>query len=426
MFGSEKKYFPIKTATACQSKWNWSSIWLTEGTTASCHRVRHLPLALNDFDSFHNHPEKIKDRELMLQGQWPQGGCEYCKNIEDAGGSSDRMYHLGIPNLVPPELYSNPTATSITPQIVEVFINNICNMSCVYCHAPCSSQIQQENKKFGNFKSKGVVIHNEGLSDSLELQGQYFVKFCQWLENNSDKFVHLNLLGGETFYQPELNVILDILEKKQNPNLEITIVSNLMIKPNRLEQYIERFRQMCIDRHIGRLALTVSIDCWGAEQEYARTGLKLDIWEKNFAYIAKQKWIKLRTNQTISSLTLRTVPELFKKLDYYREDRASMSTEFSLVIGHTYLHPGIFGGEFWREDFDQILAMMPTKTEFQKKSKTYMEGIRARVLSSPVNLEEIENFQIYLNEMDRRRNTNWRDVYPYLVERIEKLLINGK
>jgi hypothetical protein len=35
----EQRYFPIKTATACQLKWNWSTLFLTTGTTSSCHRT---------------------------------------------------------------------------------------------------------------------------------------------------------------------------------------------------------------------------------------------------------------------------------------------------------------------------------------------------------------------------------------------------
>lgn len=424
MFDSEKKYFPIKVKPACQSKWTWSSLWLTEGTTSSCHRVRHLPIPLDDFDSFHNLPGKIEDREKMLRGEWPTGGCEYCRDIEAAGGSSDRMYHLKIPNLTPPELDTDPTATSVTPRIVEVFINNLCNLKCVYCYAACSTQIEQENNKFGDFKFKGVEINNGTLKDTKPYQAQYFEKFCQWLEKNSSTLVHLNLLGGETFYQPELDVILDVLSKGKNPNLEITIITNLMIKPARLKAYIDRFRQMCVDRNIGRLALTVSIDCWGAEQEYARTGLDLKTWEENFAHVVEQKWIRLHTNQTITSLTLRTVPELFEKINHYRKIRP-ISTEFSFVIGYPKLHPGIFGGEFWREDFDKILALMPEDTEYQRNSKVYMTGIQAQVLASEVNPTEIENLQIYLDELDRRRNTNWRAVFPYLDAQVQKILNTG-
>jgi hypothetical protein len=34
--------FPIKSATACQSKWTWSTIYLNQLSTASCHRVQPI------------------------------------------------------------------------------------------------------------------------------------------------------------------------------------------------------------------------------------------------------------------------------------------------------------------------------------------------------------------------------------------------
>jgi hypothetical protein len=52
------KPFPIKTKTACQLKWNWSTVYLTEGKTASCHRTNHHTFNTDEFD-FHNTPSKI-------------------------------------------------------------------------------------------------------------------------------------------------------------------------------------------------------------------------------------------------------------------------------------------------------------------------------------------------------------------------------
>ena len=72
------KFFPIKTDTACQLKWNWSTIRFYNGTTSSCHRVKGDTLTVDTFDQFHNTPKKIADRKLMLNGMWPDG-CEYCK-----------------------------------------------------------------------------------------------------------------------------------------------------------------------------------------------------------------------------------------------------------------------------------------------------------------------------------------------------------
>jgi sulfatase maturation enzyme AslB (radical SAM superfamily) len=52
---------------------------------------------------------------------------------------------------VPPELENDPTALSVTPTILEVFLSNVCNLACTYCVDLNSSQIEQENNKFGLF-----------------------------------------------------------------------------------------------------------------------------------------------------------------------------------------------------------------------------------------------------------------------------------
>ena len=121
--------FPINTATACQSKWTWSTIYLNMLSTASCHRVNPVPFDIDEFDNFHNITKKINDRKLMLEGKWPTGGCEYCKDIEDAGGWSDRQHNLDIRGLTPPELESNPIEIHVSPRIVEIFAQNTCKQT---------------------------------------------------------------------------------------------------------------------------------------------------------------------------------------------------------------------------------------------------------------------------------------------------------
>jgi hypothetical protein len=48
MFKKDGIKFPIKTKTACQSKWTWSTIYLNQLSTASCHRVNPVPFALEE------------------------------------------------------------------------------------------------------------------------------------------------------------------------------------------------------------------------------------------------------------------------------------------------------------------------------------------------------------------------------------------
>ena len=155
------KFFPIKTETACQLKWNWSTLFLNTGVTKSCHRTAESVLTPENFFNFHNTELKLSDRRRMLEGQWPEHSCSYCREIEEAGGVSDRLRQVSIPNLVPPELDADPSAINISPTIVEVFFNNACNMGCLYCSSKLSSTIETENRKFGDFSKDGVTDLNE-------------------------------------------------------------------------------------------------------------------------------------------------------------------------------------------------------------------------------------------------------------------------
>jgi len=196
MYKKDGILFPIKTATACQSKWTWSTLYLNQLSTASCHRVEPDPFKLEDFDDLHNTPRKIREREMMLEGKWPGKGCEYCRDVEAVGGHSDRLHNLEIRNLTPPELETDPTATKVTPRILEIFAQNTCNLSCTYCNANLSSKIQQENNRFGAFDKDGVTIPIEVVEDSTK---EYFDRFLVYREKNIRHLKQQHLIGEETF-----------------------------------------------------------------------------------------------------------------------------------------------------------------------------------------------------------------------------------
>lgn len=406
--------FPIKTKTACQSKWTWSTIYLNQLSTASCHRVLPVPFKLEEFDNFHNIPKKLHDRTLMLRGEWPSGGCEYCQTIENAGGWSDRQHNLNIRGLTPKELETDPTAIKVSPKIVEIFAQNLCNLSCTYCNASLSSKIEQENLKFGEFSKDGVnipVISIPTLTD------QYFAKFINWLEKNIQNLVRLHLLGGETFIQHDLmNAVLSIIEKYPNENLEFCIFSNMNVPDKYWNLYTDRIKDLQSRGHIKCFDLTASIDCWGVEQEYARFGINLDKFEDRLAWAAGQDdWLRLNVNQTVTSLTIRTMADLIDKISWYGKEK-HIGHYFQFYTGpQMFQHPQIFSYAMWENDFKNIFKAMPTVTVDQQEAIPRMQGLQKQLQQSHTNnYVEIKKLHIYLDELDRRRNTNWRKIFPYL------------
>ena len=408
--------FPINTATACQSKWTWSTIWLNQLASSSCHRVHPFKFELADFDNFHNTPEKITAREKMLRGEWPGSGCEYCKSIESAGGHSDRQHNLEIRGLTPQEVELDPTATHVTPKIVEIFAQNTCNLACVYCNGNLSSKIEQENKKHGAFKSQGVVI--PVITTPTVAADEYFVKFLDWVDNNIQVLRRLHLLGGETFLQRRLmDGVLDIIERRPNSELRLCIFSNFNTPDSLWYPYLDRIKSLQQRGHIKMFDLTASIDCWGAEAEYTRSGLDLAEFEKKFAWAAEQNgtWLTLFVNQTITPLTIRSMPELIEKINYYSNGK-HIAHYWEMYIGTSpYMHPNIFSYSMWENDFDRIFAVMPDSNTHEHEAVVRMQGIQSYLQQfTQNNSMQIKNLHIYLDELDRRRGTDWRQVFPYL------------
>jgi len=411
---SGQKIFPIRTETSCQYKWTWSTIHLKTGYTFSCHRAAGSFLDVNQFDSFHNTPLKLEARKLMLEGKWPGHGCEYCQKIEQAGGISDRMFSLNIPDLTPPEFEYDSTAINTTPRILEIYINDTCNLSCVYCNSFNSSKINHENKKFQKDTNLDTTVYTSFKILEDRNNRPYLAALWSWLDNHAKDLKRLHILGGEPFYQEEFDEFLDYFERNPQPHLEFNVVSNLSLKKSKLEDYMNRFKQLIASKKIRRFDLTCSIDCWGPEQEFVRTGLNLSSWEENFNYLLTLPWLVLNINQTISPLTIKTMPDLLIKLNEWKKIKSVNQFFSGVTPDPSYLKPDIFGPRIFEKDFTRILELMPENTHQEQQAKKYMTGIWLEIQASNRNEEEIQKLIVFLDEIDRRRRTNWRNLFPWI------------
>jgi organic radical activating enzyme len=410
------RVFPIHTQTACQLKWNWSTIYLTTENTASCHRTNHHKFDVDVFD-FHNTPQKLHDRQRMLDGQWPEKGCNYCRNIEQAGGQSDRITNLNFPGMhAPPELDIDSTATQVTPRILEVYFDNTCNLKCLYCGPHFSSLWDAENKKHGMFVKGNLVISDKfSKSSSIESNKK---KLFAWLKQHGSNLSAFNILGGEPLYQSELSECLDLFDQHPAPELKLQIFTNLKVALPKLQTIVDRVKQLVDNNKIREFEITASLDCWGDPQEYVRYPLVMTQWEQNFEFLVQQKWINLIVSSTVTPLTIKTLPELLEKINEWNKTRTVYHYQNS-VNGPSYLEIDIFGDAF-AKDFDRAIALKPGTTPEQQSSKQYLQGIALQSAGGQPRVDEIIKLFDFLNEIDRRRNTNWPVTFPWLVDEFAK------
>jgi hypothetical protein len=416
-----KKTFPIVNDAACLYKWSWSTLFLNRGTTASCHRGHHWKLDKTTLKDFHNHPGKIGDREKMLEGVWPGNGCEYCRNVEQAGGTSDRT---GFANdsveLLPYELELNPKATSVTPTFVEVYFSNVCNQSCVYCSPGFSSQIEQEVRRYG--KSEFNYDYSNFAADDRDNYTDYVNQFWEWMHENSTNLVILNTLGGEPMYQKEFEQHLEFFETHYNPNLIWRIFSNLKHDTAKFKEKIDRVQKLVDDGRIKRLEITASIDCWGPQLEYARYGLELENCEANINTVLSSPGVTLQLHATMTPVTLTSFYELLDKIcgDWIIK-KPSVNMNWNTVVRPDCFNVYNFG-KYLVPYIDKAIETLLSYDEYKyAKEVDSLNGIKKQMLNTPVNLTGVNNLVGFLDDLDARRNLDWKKIYPDIVEIIDTI-----
>lgn len=394
----------------CLYKWTWSTIRLWEGTTNSCHRVESDPIPEN-YEDFHNTPKKIADRKKMLAGQWPGRGCEYCRDIERAGGKSDRTLMNSAPpyDAYPKELDKNKHETKLTPKMVEVYFNNLCNLGCVYCSAEYSTVWEVENKKHK------PIIELEHTSDyplpatsNRQLYLDRVEQHFKWLKKHHKDITRYNVLGGEPFFQPEFERNVDFFLDNSSPDLTFQIFTNLKVKPDKMRRILDKV-QLCIEKnHLKKFGIVFSLDCWGPQQEYTRSGINLQDWETNFNIILNEyPDFKLMIHSTIISLGLPTLPDLLRKLVEWKKKR-DVGISFSIADGRESMHPGIWDNtimdQYWKSAIDLVSG----------EERKALLGLRGVSILKPENKDLQKELFSILDQLDVRRNTNWRETFDWL------------
>ena len=426
------KRFPLAgRGKACQLKWTQSTVYLTDGISASCHKAGFGKyLTDNGEINFHNTPNKIEDRRKMLRGEWPGNGCEHCKHIEEAGGESDRTIHLEMEGTTaPPELENDPEAVEVTPRILEVYWGNTCNQKCIYCAAHYSSQIHQEEKRFGVFEQGGVRLDHGQFTMNPNIERDTELLF-NWFDKNLQKLHKIIVLGGEPFLQKETFRFIEMLERSSYPDLSLVFFSNHNVEHERFKGWMDRLEKLRKSGRLDKIQIFFSCDALGDEGEYVRTGLDLKLAIKNFEHILHNTKIEQGIN---SALTVTAVPGMPALAKYINECSKIKPIYWSMTkaANHNdehspYLYPGIFGSKINDWGLREAIDLFDVNTNGSPDSvkvnhKKFMQGNMTEFSGQASDVVRLKQFKIYLDELDRRRGTDWTNIYPQMFDIVKDL-----
>lgn len=416
----------------CAMKWLHQTLYLHMGDNHSCYHPRphRIPLdeIAKDPSALHNTEWKKQQRKTMLEGGRPDE-CYYCWNIEDLPGEhiSDRMIHSSSDFAEPliEKLAELPWDAPINPRYLEVSFGNGCNYRCGYCCPQASTMWMDEIKKHGNYdltyNQYGIEFLEWGNYHGPKDPNPYIDAFWKWWPSLRNDLHTLRITGGEPLMNPGAMQFFDLLENEPAPDLEISLNSNLGVTFNKIDRLYDRVESLLRQKKIRKFSLFTSIDSWGEQAEYMRTGLKCDHWERNVIE-AINRGTTVNLMCTFNVLCVTNFKSLIVKIIEWRKKYGKNAVKFDT--------PYLKEPPHWMINIltDDFISYMDDTLAFIKENNEWIHDIEyekfLRVVNymkeNPVSEEKIRqgrrDFYSFFTENDKRLGTNLLKTFPEYTE----------
>jgi len=435
----------------CVAKWKQVTMHLQNGHTHSCHHPATHVVPLEEIKvnptALHNSEFKKQQRKLMLEGTRPSE-CDYCWKVEDQGDSiSDRIYKSGDTKWALPyidDIVSKPWDDNVDPSYVEVSFGNVCNFKCSYCAPHISSQWMEEIERYGaypttyNFNNLGWLKSQSMMPIPNKDENPYVDAFWEWWPKMYNNLQHFRITGGEPLLNKNTFKVLDYIIENPNPNLEVSINTNLNPPPEIFDKFLEKVKIIMTEKKLKNFKLFTSAEAHGKQAEYIRFGMDYDMWLSNLHKAYREvPEMQFTIMSTYNALSITSYTKFLDDvLDIKKMYSGSGNSKNPLLLDIPYLrfphHQSIFilNKDSIQMIYDQVTHMY-RNLEYKGWSATANKGFfenEADKLKRVYNLVKDgynenehttcnrKDFAIFVDEHDRRRGTNFLETFPKLGE----------
>ena len=418
----------------CLMKWQTETLYLHMGDNHSCYHPQPHKIQLSDIQNnpsgLHNTAWKKLQRKEMLEGGRP-GECYYCWNIEDLPGEhiSDRMVHstsdYAIGDLE--EIKKLPWDANWNPRHIEVSFGNGCNLRCGYCCPQASSLWMDEVEKHGDYD----ITSKQYNIDFLKTQefykpndeNPYVDAFWAWWPELRKDLKVFRITGGEPLMNSNTFKLLDMLDKEPAPDLQLHINSNLGVTPRLVEKMSRQVAKLLAEGKIKDFRLFTSIDGWGKQAEYMRTGLNCEVWEQNmrtFLDIVPNSRINFMI--TFNVLCVATFRKLLDKI-------VALRKEFGSLDGNGHQQRISFDTPYLKEPPHWMINILPKEFIVYMYDHLRFMQVNGRNADRTWGFDQVEYEKLkrvvdYMEQnpvADARIRDGRRDFYSFFTENDKRL-----
>lgn len=282
--------------TYCSKSWTDININFYNRTLRHCCKSVEYKFPDELTVDFINNSKQIQRRRTQSLWGIKHADCASCwKNLETTGSSYrdwmnkwDDEYITANQNRLKGALVT----------IIDIELDNTCDMSCLYCFADVSSKIAKE---------EGVVIKND-------FREQDYTVFKQWIaeylprKDYVERDIVFNFLGGEPTASKRFYDLVEFIESvsvNTERIITIAICTNGNTKPQLMSKLMKAINN-------SNLLWSVSVSNEGFEQdaELVRWGLDWKRFEENVKfYMSHPKIPVFSLTPTLNVLNLKSFPD---------------------------------------------------------------------------------------------------------------------
>jgi len=259
--------------------------------------------------------------------------------------------------------------------------------------------------------------------------------FWKWWPTVYKELQHFRVTGGEPLLSKDTFKVLDYVIENPNPDIHLSINSNLCVPPQLFDKFLEKVKIICEEKKVKKFKIFTSCDAHGKAAEYIRDGLNYDLWLSNIRRVLKE--IPECTITIMSTYNVLSVPtySLFLQdvLDIKNEFGGHDAVHAPLILDAPFLrhpaHQSIFHvmPESWANEyiFDQV-TMMYRNLENGEWYGSANQGFFKweaekfkRIYELTMNQKDPEEITVYqkdlvafVDEHDKRRGTNFLATFP--------------
>ena len=372
----------------CSYKFKYLKIDLVSNATYNCHAAKQHTidfqwLSKNKGNLF-NTDINVSERNMMLNNQRNRSCEEICWPLEDQGAISPRLWQNGQ--------IKTHTKVYTQPEILEIKLNDNCNLSCSYCCKEYSSAWRRDLLNNGDYK-----VDTGDVRYQLTSRDKIMIKVSQQEVKNTTQFHQLVseiksfapglkeivVTGGEPLLD---NQLFDVLDAVSNSSAVINIYTGMGVDVKRFQRMLDKIKQM------PTAMISVSAECTDKFYEFNRYG---NLWTEfvNKIELLQKSGIEFRFSTAISNLTVFGLTSFIK---YFNGQR----------IGLVFINqPSMMAPYVLDVDSKQQIMQ-----DIQSLPDHYQTQIAQSIQADPSETQR-QQMSEFLKEYAVRRNLNM-NIYP--------------